>query len=128
LTKTHLFGLTQPSGGGKSSRSGMVRISVRHPLSTIIKIATKSSCPEIISFTYGEKITKKSNVAKKDEEDEEKANEAEDESNEKKETDEEPAVEYDIKGKDWFFIPDYAGEAASAVKMRILEIADLITN
>lgn len=35
-------------------------------------------------------------------------------------------VEYDIKGKDWFFIPDYAGEAASAVKLQILQIIDLV--
>jgi hypothetical protein len=102
----------------------MVKISVRHPLSSVIKIATKSACPEIISFTYGDKIARK---AKSREASEEKVAEADAEAA-ANDADEEPAVEYDIKGKDWFFIPDYAGEAASAVKMRILEIADLISN
>ena len=56
LTKTHLYGLTQKSS--RRASSGMVEITVRHPLNSIIKIATKSSCPEIISFTYGEKMDK----------------------------------------------------------------------
>ncbi len=120
MTKTHLYGLTQPSAGSKSVKNGMAKIAVRHPLSSVIKIATKSACPEIISFTYGDKQARpKSKVDQ-----EEKAIEGGDEAN----GGEEPPPEYDIKGKDWFFIPDYAGEAASAVKMRILEIADLISN
>ena len=36
--------------------------------------------------------------------------------------------EYDIKGKDWFFVPDYAGEAASAVKLQCLQILSLTEN
>ena len=35
-------------------------------------------------------------------------------------------AEYNVKGKDWFYIPDYAGEAASAVKLQIIQIIDLV--
>ena len=74
----------------------------------------------MISFTYGEKIIKSSgnnNLEKQ----------KTDESVESKESSNGVQVEYDIKGKEWFFVPDFAGEAASAVKMQILQIADLIT-
>ena len=124
LTKTHLYGLIQPAANSKASKGGMVKIAVRHPLNSVIKIATKSSCPEIISFTYGEKLasTSKSLVNNSAAENLEETTRIE-------ASESAPAaqLEYDIKGKDWFFIPDYAGEAASAVKMRILEIADLIS-
>lgn len=104
----------------------MVEITVRHPLSSIIKIATKSSCPEIISFTIGEKLTKSSNNKSIDEPDvanlkidEDKASSSAAKSDTNSEND------YIIRGKEWFFIPDYAGEAASAVKLQILQIMDL---
>lgn len=122
ITKTHLFGLTQK----KSRKNGMVEITVRHPLSSIIKIATKSSCPEMLSFTYGEKLTNKPDNEKPQKNETDQVDKTKD----KKET--EPSImrdnsnEYNIKGKDWFFIPDYAGEAASAVKLQILQIIDLV--
>lgn len=101
----------------------MVEITVRHPLSSIIKIATKSSCPEMLSFTYGEKLTNKPNTEKPQVD-------AKDATNAKSEVEPSSARdnsnEYNIKGKDWFFIPDYAGEAASAVKLQILQIIDLV--
>jgi hypothetical protein len=129
LTKTHLYGLTQR----KHRKNGMVEITVRHPLNSIIKIATKSSCPEIISFTIGEKIEKiKSNKTTSDitnnienlkliKESETSSNATS--SSTKADNDEN---EYNIRGKEWFYIPDYAGEAASAVKLQILQIIDLI--
>jgi hypothetical protein len=101
----------------------MVEISVRHPLSSIIKIATKSSCPEMLSFTYGEKILSKN------EQDNAECNSKIDDaasSNASSSKKENHTNEYNIKGKDWFFIPDYAGEAASAVKLQILQIIDLV--
>ena len=104
----------------------MVEITVRHPLSSIIKIATKSSCPEMLSFTYGEKLTNKPDNEKPQKNETDQVDKTKD----KKET--EPSImrdnsnEYNIKGKDWFFIPDYAGEAASAVKLQILQIIDLV--
>lgn len=123
LTKTHLYGLTQR----KNRKNGMVEITVRHPLSSVIKIATKSSCPEIISFTIGEKIINKqtkndidSNMSNLKLKDEETA------SANASTTTTENENEYIIRGKDWFFTPDYAGEAASAVKLQILQIIDLI--
>lgn len=131
LTKTHLYGLTQR----KHRKNGMVEITVRHPLSSVIKIATKSSCPEIISFTIGEKIEKsKSNKSTAAADitnsvenlrlvrESETASSATSSST-KVDTDE---PEYNIRGKEWFYIPDYAGEAASAVKLQILQIIDLI--
>lgn len=114
LTKTHLYGLTQPVSNSKANKNGMVKIAVRHPLSSVIKIATKSSCPEILSFTYGEK--KKSATSNGDEK------------NENEEATTNPEDEYEVQGKDWFFIPDYAGEAASAVKSKIIEIVDLMAS
>ena len=130
MTKTHLYGLTQK----KNLKSNMAEISVRHPLSSIIKIATKSSCPEMLSFTYGEKILTKSSKAgsneseaqKSKEEDFSAENESTSSSSQKfKESDENN--KYVINGKDWFYVPDYAGEAASAVKSQILQIIDLIS-
>lgn len=115
MTKTHLYALTQKP----HLKNGMVEISVRHPLSSIIKIATKSSCPEMISFTYGEKIIKSSSSVKNDE--------ASSESTNNGATSVENTSDYNIHGKDWFFVPDYAGEAASAVKMQILQIVELVS-
>ena len=135
LTKTHLYGLTQKA----NRKNGMVEISVRHPLSSIIKIATKSSCPEIISFTYGEKLNKsaisKNNNASNDQEnlidsakrDDESTNETSSVAYSSTKKDSNISNEYDIKGKDWFFVPDLAGEAASAVKLQCLQILDLIS-
>jgi hypothetical protein len=34
----------------------------------------------------------------------------------------ETTPEYILNGKDWFYVPDYAGEAASCVKLQILQI------
>lgn len=121
MTKTHLYGLTQQP----NKKNGMVEISVRHPLNSIIKIATKSSCPEIISFTHGEKISKSSSKNVQIQEDLKDDASASTDSKEAKAKDVINA-EYNIKGKEWFYVPDYAGEAASAVKMQILEIVDLI--
>ena len=100
----------------------MVEISVRHPLSAIIKIATKSSCPEMLSFTYGEKIP----GGKKNEDNTEDSKIESAEATSKENSLLTNNAEYNIKGKDWFFIPDYAGEAASAVKLQILQIIDLV--
>jgi hypothetical protein len=140
LTKTHLFGLTQKP----NKKNGMAEISVRLPLSSIIKIATRSSCPEMISFTYGEKIIKSSkNVNNNDTEtidsikklenieSENEGGMSSSNSSLKKESNNKDVtsnnnLDYDIKGKEWFFVPDFAGEAASAVKMQILQIAELI--
>lgn len=150
LTKTHLYGLTQKSS--KKSSTGMVEITVRHPLNSIIKIATKSNCPEIISFTYGEKIDKPSlSAASKNTGNSEAAVEetttttttsttanstASARTDEtlstsssittNKESKPNQLSDYSIKGKEWFYVPEYSGEAASAVKRQILEIADLI--
>ncbi len=123
----------------------MVEISVRHPLSSIIKIATKSSCPEMISFTYGEKLSKSMNSLKlnanvnanSEQEttigsikpnDETSSQASSSFSNQNKENSPSIESEYDIKGKDWFFVPDYAGEAASAVKLQCLQILSLTDN
>ena len=137
LTKTHLYGLTQKA----NRKNGMVEISVRHPLSSIIKIATKSSCPEMISFTYGEKLSKplmsslKLNTTeqetslgsiKPNDETSSVGSSTKKESNNSNNNSIEN--EYDIKGKDWFFVPDYAGEAASAVKLQCLQILSLTDN
>lgn len=132
LTKTHLYGLTQKSS--KKSSAGMVEITVRHPLNSIIKIATKSSCPEIISFTYGEKIDKV--AAPKTTNDEttttntttartEEASSTSSSITTNKESKPNQLSDYAIKGKEWFYVPEYSGEAASAVKRQILEIVDL---
>lgn len=132
LTKTHLYGLTQKA----NRKNGMVEISVRHPLSSIIKIATKSSCPEMISFTYGEKLIKSSKTNSNNQNLEQvNASKQSDETSSissstntaKKEDNNNIENDYDIKGKDWFFVPDYAGEAASAVKLQCLQILDLIS-
>lgn len=135
LTKTHLYGLTQKST--KKSSAGMVEITVRHPLSSIIKIATKSSCPEIISFTYGEKADKPSRssieadavldtVASAATLTKEEASSTSSSITTSKEAKPNPLSDYIIKGKEWFYVPEYSGEAASAVKRQILEIVDLI--
>jgi len=125
LTKTHLYGLTQKST--KKSSTGMVEITVRHPLNSIIKIATKSSCPEIISFTYGEKMDKKTTVEANDETARhEEASSTSSSITTSKETKPNQLSDYVIKGKEWFYVPEYSGEAASAVKRQILEIVDLI--
>ena len=160
LTKTHLYGLIERP----NKKKGMAEISVRLPLNSIIKIATKSSCPEMISFTYGDKEIKakassngslqtaSASVAVANESVAKIENESETEgstsSTSKKETktttnssstsnnntNTEPGnanddvnVDYIIKGKEWFFVSDYAGEAASAVKMQILQLANLVT-
>lgn len=60
LTKTNLYGLTNRA----HLKNGMVEITVRHPLNSIIKIATKSSSPEMLSFTYGEKVYRSSSTHK----------------------------------------------------------------
>ena len=123
-----MYGLTQR----KNLKSSMAEISVRHPLSSIIKIATKSSCPEILSFTYGEKILMKSSNSKQnlsDQETSKKENlnvEIESSASSPKTRDQDEASKYTIHGKDWFYVPDYAGEAASAVKSQILQIIDLM--
>ena len=138
MTKTHLYGLTQKA----NRKNGMVEISVRHPLSSIIKIATKSSCPEMISFTYGEKMSRSSSSSNKAsqqqnnidhetsivsiKQNDETSSIASSQATPKKENSIES--EYDIKGKDWFFVPDYAGEAASAVKLQCLQILSLTEN
>ena len=114
LTKTHLYGLTQK----KNRKNGMVEITVRHPLSSIIKIATKSSCPEMLSFTHGDKLP---TVTRDNKEQDLVSNGSISSVSKDMVTN-----EYTIKGKDWFFIPDYAGEAASAVKLQILQIIDLV--
>jgi hypothetical protein len=156
ITKTHLYGLTQRA----NRKTGLVEVTVRQPLSSIIKIATKSSFPEIISFTYGEKILKSSNnsapgsstankpevttatavtatttanaVATTSEEATQKKSEDSISSSDKEaENGASTAAtsnnDYIIKGKDWFYVPDYAGEAASAVKLQILQIIELIS-
>ena len=116
-------------------KNGMVEISVRHPLSSIIKIATKSSCPEMISFTYGEKLNNKTSLNKEQEtslvdtikREDESTNETSSVASSSTKKDINSNNEYDIKGKDWFFVPDLAGEAASAVKLQCLQILDLIS-
>jgi hypothetical protein len=136
LTKTHLFGLTNKT----NRKDGMYELAVRHPLSSIIKIATKSSCPEMISFTYGEKLIKssKKNATNQSLEkitastttvkpNDETSSIASSTNTAKKEENTNIENEYDIKGKDWFFVQDYAGEAASAVKIQCLHILDLIS-
>ncbi len=123
MTKTHLFGLTLRS----NSKKGMVEITVRHPLSTIIKIATKSAVPEMLSFTYGEKIAdKKSDEAKKQEDNNATTSKRPPMKKEDSVINNNNNAEYNVKGKDWFYIPDYAGEAASAVKLQIIQIIDLV--
>ena len=109
-----MYGLTQK----KNRKNGMVEISVRHPLSSIIKIATKSSCPEMLSFTHGDKLPAVSGGKEQDL--------VSNESTSSPMGNDNVTNEYTIKGKDWFFIPDYAGEAASAVKLQILQIIDLV--
>ena len=122
---------------------------MRHPLNSIIKIATKTSSPELLSFAYGEKILKSSlrnsssnNLAAETDSSStatttQPADEA-DVSSEKKSPEDESAAptspkkeknnnEYVIRGKEWFYVPDFAGEAASAVKMQIIEIMSLIS-
>ncbi len=96
-------------------KEGMVEITVRHPLNSIIKIATKSSCPEILGFTYGDKIEKSNKI-----------NTAS--TNNSPSSSSKPDAEFVIKGKDWFFVPEYVGEAASAFKIQIVEIANLISS
>lgn len=131
LTKTHLFGLTQRN----SSKKGMVEITVRHPLGTIIKIATKSAVPEMLSFTYGEKLADKKAEAEAPAaaDDDAKTTDNDATTSKRPTIKKEDSVinnnntaEYNIKGKDWFYIPDYAGEAASAVKLQIIQIIDLV--
>lgn len=140
LTKTHLYCLTQKP----NKKHGMVEITVRHSLSSIIKIATKSSCPEIISFTFGEKLDKLSNSNKNIQEQvaSESGTASSDATGNKEEASSTSSTsvanttnkdaksstfnDYAIKGKDWFYVPEYSGEAASAVKRQILEIVDLI--
>ena len=104
----------------------MVEITVRHPLSSIIKIATKSSCPEMLSFTYGEKLTNKPDNEKPQKNETDQVDKTKDKKETEPSTMRDNSNEYNIKGKDWFFIPDYAGEAASAVKLQILQIIDLV--
>ena len=135
MTKTHLYGLTHRS----YLRTGMVEISMRHPLNSIIKIATKTSSPELLSFAYGEKILKSSlrnsssnNLATEAETpqpatEEEKKSAEEDEAAPTSPKREKNNNEYIIRGKEWFYVPDLAGEAASAVKMQIIEIMSLIS-
>lgn len=121
LTKTHLFGLTQKS----NRKNGMAEISVRHPLSSIIKIATKSSVPEMLSFTFGEKfIAETDNKKEQNKMEKPEENDATTPKTSKNDLIENNNIEYNIKGKDWFYIPDYAGEAASAVKLQILQTID----
>lgn len=131
LTKTHLYGLTiRPN-----KKTGMAEITVRHPLSSIIKISVKSSCPEMISFTYGEKLNKSStgaankNASSNDQENliENVHNKHDDENSSTTSSSKakDANADYDIKGKDWFFVPDYAGEAASAVKSQCLHLLEL---
>ena len=127
MTKTHLYALTQQP----NAKSGTVQVSVRHHLNSIIKIATKSHCPEIISFTYGEKISNSSsnkNARSQETASGDKSNEETNASASDTESKSREIPEYNIKGKEWFYVPDYAGEAASAVKLQILEIVDLISH
>jgi hypothetical protein len=141
VTKTHLYGLTQRA----NRKNGIVEVTVRQPLSSVIKIATKSSFPEIISFTYGEKILKSSTnsassstalVATAVAAATEEATPRKSEDSTLSDKDAENGIstaaavsnnDYIIKGKDWFYVPDYAGEAASAVKLQILQIIELIS-
>lgn len=114
----------------------MVEITVRHPLGTIIKIATKSAVPEMLSFTYGEKVADKKAEAEAPaaaDEDTAKTTDNGATTSKRPTIKKEDSVinnnntaEYNIKGKDWFYIPDYAGEAASAVKLQIIQIIDLV--
>jgi hypothetical protein len=101
-------------------KEGMVEITVRHPLNSIIKIATKSSCPEILGFTYGDKIEKSNKINT--------ASSNSSPTNSNKQADNNANAEFEIKGKDWFFVPEYVGEAASAFKIQIVEIANLISS
>ena len=119
LTKTHLYGLTER----KDRKKGTVEINVKIKVSSIVRIASKTSCPEIISFTCGKKIEKKKkktnpeisgsvyNLSKREiksipiipEEEE----------------------EYEIESKEWFHIPQYSGHAATAVKLLVLNLLNI---
>ncbi|RNA24444.1 TBC1 domain family member 23 isoform X3 [Brachionus plicatilis] len=117
LTKTHLYGFTELP----KAKNGFYQISVRHHLKSIIKIATKTQCPEILAFTYGEKRTQ----AKTSQENVSLGTSDNVSTVDSKQDD---IPEFDIKGKDWFYVPEYAGEAASAVKLQILEIVEITSH
>lgn len=77
----------------------------------------------MLSFTYGEKIESTNGTTtpkQSTNSDVETVAESNSTNSEKKSDN----PEYIVKGKDWFYVPDYAGEAASAVKLQILQIID----
>lgn len=118
MTKTHLYGLIELP----YSKNREYQVSVRHHLKSIIKIAAKTKCPEILVFTFGEK---KSQVKTGHEEN---ASLGTSDSAFTIDSKQDDTPEFDIKGKDWFYVPEYAGEAASAVKLQILEIVEITSH
>jgi hypothetical protein len=79
----------------------MAAITVRRPLTSLVKITSKKHTPELISFKYG-------NIVNKDEG-----------------SSTETKTEVQITAIDQFLIPE-AGEASKAVKMQVIKILDII--
>ncbi len=120
LTKTHLYGLTER----KDRKKGTVEITVKMKLSSIVRIACKTSCPEIISFTCGKKIEKKKSINPEISGSVYNLSKREIKSiilpDEKL-----PEEEYEIESKEWFHIPQYSGHAAGAVKLQVLKLLNI---
>lgn len=118
MTKTHLYGIVELP----YTKNREYQVLVRHHLKSIIKIATKTQCPEILVFTYGEKKAQiKTSI-------EENSSLGTSDSVLTADHKQDDTPEFDIKGKDWFYVPEYAGEAASAVKLQILEIVEITSH
>lgn len=104
-----------------NSKNKEYQVTVRHHLKSIIKIATKTNCPEILAFTYGEK---KPQIKTS----QENASLGTSDTISTADSKQDDIPDFDIKGKDWFYVPEYAGEAASAVKLQILAIVELTSH
>lgn len=92
----------------------MALISVRRPLTSLVKITSKKNTPELISFKFGNVTVSNSNT--------DAANEA---ANSKQVAMSNEKNDVKITAIDQFYIPE-AGEASKAVKMQVIKILDLI--
>jgi len=114
-----LYGLTER----KDRKKGTVEITVKIKVSSIVRIASKISCPEIISFTCGKKIVKKKNKINPD-------TSGSVYNLSKREIKSIPIIpeeeeEYEIENKEWFHIPQYSGHVATAVKLLVLNLLNI---
>ena len=94
----------------------MALISVRRPLTSLVKITSKKNTPELISFKFGN-VTVSSSSAD--------ANQRGDAANGKQMILSNEKNDVKITAIDQFYIPE-AGEASKAVKMQVIKILDLI--